>query len=326
MRAVIIAAKRDHPTWGPKKLRPWLLRQNASLGLPSLTTMHTILKESNLVNAQGRRRHRLRGAMGTPFEGDDRANGVWTVDFKGQFKLRNGKYCFPLTVCDGFSRMLLCCEALPGVHWKPVRTAFEGLFETFGVPEFLRSDNGNPFASTGVGRLTQLSVWWLDQGIGLQRITPGKPQENGRHERMHRTLKAETARPPAHSMKGQQDRFDDFRDEYNEDRPNEALAQRAPSELYECSSRAYVAVGRGWEYPAHYETRRVKTHGEIRWRGETVFLSEPLRGRDVGLFETEADCWKVVYRDVLLGILDTRDPGTPRVIRPSDARGGVGAP
>lgn len=237
VRDLIIRARRAHRMWGPKKLRPWLARAHPSIALPSLTTMATILRDAGLVSPQ-RRRQRLCGGTGG-LGGEDRPNGVWATDFKGQFRLGDGRYCYPLTVSDAHSRYLLACCAQTSVRGEPVRQRFVRLFETFGVPERIRSDNGSPFASRGVGRLTTLSVFWIDQGIELQRITPGRPQENGRHERMHLTLKRETASPAARTWRAQQQRFDRFVHEFNDDRPHEALEQTCPCEHYTPAAKMY---------------------------------------------------------------------------------------
>ena len=320
VRRLVTEARQLHPTWGPKKLRPWLLRRHPGLELPSLTTMATILRDAELVKPR-RRGQRLKGPQGAG-GGEDRPNGVWAVDFKGQFRLGDGSLCYPLTVSDVCSRYLLACRGLEDTSWPPVRRAFERLFRERGLPERLRSDNGVPFASRGPGRLSRLAVWWIDLGIGLQRITPGRPQENGRHERMHRTLKRETAAPPASSARAQQTRFDRFRVCFNEDRPHEALGQECPAQHYEPSRRPYPEHIGPPEYPGHYERRSVRAHGAIKWGGELVYVSECLVGRAVGLVEVEEDRWEVYYRDHPVGTLGregrrlrvrpigTPDPGT----------------
>ena len=313
VRRRIIEARRRHPTWGPKKLRPWLARQDPDLPLPSLTTMHTILDDAGLIRRQRRRRHPVVGVQGT-LSGDDRPNGVWCVDFKGQFRLGNGRLCFPLTVTDSHSRMLLLCRGHRGTHREPVQAALTDLFERVGVPQAIRSDNGLPFAASGLARLSRLSVWWMDQGISLQRITPGRPQQNGRHERMHRTLKAETTRPPKHSMGRQQRCFDAFVQTYNWERPHEALDDRCPGDVYEPPVRAYTPGGLPLVYPGHYETRMVTTAGQITWRKRRVFLSESLAGRRVGLVEIEEARWRLYYREQAIGLLD--EQGTQPTVRP----------
>lgn len=304
IRRLVIEARRTHPSWGPKKLRPWLRRRHPALDLPSLTTMGTILRDAKLVTPR-RLSRRLHGPQG-PSGGEDQPNGVWAVDFKGQFRLGNGVLCYPLTVSDVYSRYLLACRGLEGVSGLPVRGALERLFRERGLPVRMRSDNGAPFASRGPGRLSRLSVWWLDLGIELQRITPGRPQENGRHERMHGTLKRETASPPAASPRAQQRRFDRFRLCFNEERPHEALGQECPAEHYEFSPRPYPARIEPPEYPGHYARRAVRTDGSIKWGGELVYISECLAGGAVGLVETRDDHLQVFYRHHPLGTLRRR--------------------
>lgn len=305
VRRLIIQARRSHRTWGPKKLRPWLERQHPGLDLPSLTTMATILRDAKLTSPQ-RRRSRLQGGAGG-LGGDEHPNGVWATDFKGQFRLGNGRYCYPLTVTDAHSRYLLACRGKDNTRGQSVQQTFVHLFRTFGVPQRIRSDNGSPFASRGAGRLTRLAVFWIDQGITLQRITPGKPQQNGRHERMHLTLKRETAIPSAQTMAGQQRRFDRFREQFNEDRPHEALEQMCPSEHYTPSDRSYEPKPGAPEYPCHYEVRSVRSNGSIKLHGRFVHVSEALIKRRVGLIEIDDGLWRVSYRAHPLGTLDAHD-------------------
>lgn len=309
IRELVIQARRRFPTWGPKKLRPWLSRRYPLAELPSLTTMATILREAGLVRPR-RQRRRLVGAQG-PRGAEDRPNGVWAVDFKGDFRLGDGSRCYPLTVTDACSRYLLACRGLEGTSCHPVRAAFSRLFDDFGLPERIRSDNGVPFASRAAGRLSRLSVWWIDLGIELHRITPGRPQENGRHERMHSTLKRQTASPPASTRRAQQRRFDRFCEHFNCERPHEALAQTCPAEHYAPSSRPRPHRLEPAEYPGHYEVRGVRSDGSIRWRGELVYVSECIRGRRVGMVEVEEGRWQIYYRHHPLGTLS--DGASPRI-------------
>ena len=302
IRELVVNARRQRPTWGPKKLRPWLERRHPEVVLPSLTTMGSILRDAKLVQPQRRRRCLTGGTGG--LGGEDRPNGVWATDFKGEFRLGDRRMCYPLTVTDAHSRYLLACRGLSGTEWIPVKEAFVRLFRQYGVPEQIRSDNGTPFASRGAGRLTQLAAFWIDQGIRLQRITPGRPQENGRHERMHLTLKNETATPPARTMRGQQQRFNGFRGIFNDDRPHEALDQTCPAEHYEPSSRAYDPKPTAAEYPGHYVVRSIRSKGAIKWRGQEIFITTSLVGKPVGLVEIDEDRWRVYYRDHPLGTLD----------------------
>ena len=316
VRDLIIAGRVSHPTWGAKKLKPWLAKKHPRLDLPSLTTIESILRKANLVRAR-RRSRRLAGAIGGR-EGDDRVNGIWAVDFKGDFRQGDGKRCYPLTVTDSCSRYLLKCHALPSTKLEGTWKAFHALFTEYGVPERIRSDNGLPFASTGLGRLSQLSVYWMTLGIDLERTRPGKPQDNGRHERMHRTLAEETTRPPARTRIGQQRRFNQFRREFNEERPHEALEMRCPVDLYDPSTRAYEE--QPYEYPGHFEVRRVTEAGQMTWRNHSVSVSKSLAGQDVGLVEIDDGVWKVSFRSLPLGRLIERQ-GRVRVeeVRPRRA-------
>lgn len=302
--ALIVAARRDHPTWGPKKLRPLLQRCHPGIELPALSTMNDILKRAGLVQPGRRcRRRHSDGGSGAISGGP---NSVWCVDYKGQFRLGDGNLCYPLTVTDACSRMILCCEGHDGTRHDSARHSFELTFKRYGLPDAIRSDNGTPFASAGTARLTRLGVWWLKLGIKLQRIRPGRPQENGRHERMHRTLKAETARPPASNMTRQQGRFDAWVEEYNFERPHEALDGATPASRYEVSLREYPGEVADPEYPGHYEKRRVKPEGTLRLRGVQVYLSEALGNELVGAVEVADGEWRLKFGSLELATFDER--------------------
>jgi transposase InsO family protein len=233
---------------------------------------------------------------------------VWSSDFKGQFRTGDGRLCYPLTVVDGFSRFLLAVVGLDTVSEAQAWPVFERLFREYGLPEAMRTDNGSPFASIcALARLSRLSVRWLKLGIRLERIEPGHPEQNGRHERMHRTLKQETARPPAVSRGAQQERFDRFRSIYNEQRPHEGLAQQTPAELYHPSGRPYPEKPPEPEYPGHFEVRWVRPNGGIKWQGEFLFLSQALSGERVGLEESEDGIWSVYFGPTLLARFDERE-------------------
>jgi transposase InsO family protein len=235
-------------------------------------------------------------------------NEVWTSDFKGEFRTGDGRLCYPLTVVDGFSRFVLVIQGLPSVATAGAWPVFERAFREYGLPRVIRTDNGNPFAhSSALAGLSRLSVRWIKLGIVLERIDPGHPEQNGRHERMHRTLKAETARPPAANGRGQQELFDRFRREYNEQRPHEALGQRPPGELYQSSRWLYPGQLPQPEYPGHYEVRSVARGGEIKWRGRFLFLSEALGGERVGLEEYEDGLWAVYFGSLRLARFDERE-------------------
>ena len=297
----IVALRRERPHWGPRKLRAVLMRDHPDQVWPAASTMGELLRAEGLVRP--RRRRRLLAAPSRTLRVAAAPNDVWCIDFKGWFRTRDGERCDPLTVTDAYSRYLLACVILPP-RTEQVRLAVEQLFERYGLPETIRSDNGPPFAGTGAGGLSRLSVGWLKAGIALERIDPGQPQQNGRHERMHKTLKAETAKPPAASKEQQQLRFDRFRKDFNEYRPHEALGQQPPAAFYHPSPRPYPErLEEPW-YDAWHAVRRVRTDGSIKWGGDLVFIAEPLAGEPVGIAETESGHWIVRFADIDLGIID----------------------
>ena len=244
---------------------------------------------------------------GRPLRAAEGPNDVWCIDFKGWFRTRDGERCDPLTVTvtDAYSRYLLACVIVPP-RTEEVRAALEELFVRYGLPETIRSDNGSPFAGTGAAGLSRLSVGWLKAGIALERIDPGRPQQNGRHERMHKTLKAETTRPPAANKEEQQVRFDRFREDFNANRPHEALGQQPPAAFWQPSRRPWPErLEEPW-YDAWHAMRRVRRDGSIKWGGDMVFVSEPLAGEPVGIAETDSGHWIVRFADIDLGIIDRR--------------------
>jgi hypothetical protein len=232
------------------------------------------------------------------------ANEVWCIDFKGWFRTADGARCDPLTVSDQFSRYLLCSRALARAGYAECRSELERVFRAYGLPRVIRSDNGAPFASVGVGGLSRLAVWWVKLGITPERIAPGQPQQNGRHERMHKTLKAETAAPPAATLAAQQHRFDRFRHEYNHQRPHEALGQRMPAHYYSASPWRYPARLEDPHYGAEFEVRRVRPNGEIKWQGELLFVSEALSGETIGLREDHEGDAELYFGPLKLGVID----------------------
>ena len=297
----IIALRRARPHWGPRKLRAVLMRDRPDQVWPAASTMGELLRAEGLVRP--RRRRRLLAAPSRTLRVAEAPNDVWCIDFKGWFRTRDGERCDPLTVTDAYSRYLLACVILPP-RTEEVRAAVEQLFARYGLPETIRSDNGPPFAGTGAGGLSRLSVGWLKAGIALERIDPGQPQQNGRHERMHKTLKAETVKPPAASKEEQQRRFDRFRADFNEYRPHEALGQQPPAAFYQPSPRPCPErLTEPWYDPWH-AVRRVRTDGSIKWGGDLVFIAEPLAGEPVGIAETESGDWIVRFADIDLGIID----------------------
>ena len=241
------------------------------------------------------------------------ANDVWTVDFKGEFRLGNRQYCYPLTIVDGFSRYLLACRGLTSVRESEARPVFEQLFRHYGLPVQILSDNGSPFASHAIGGLSRLSVWWIRLGIQHVRIQRGHPQQNARHERMHRTLKAESARPPKASRAAQQRAFDRFRREYNQERPHESLGQTPPARSYKASTQSFPKKLPKPDYPGHFEIRRVGPSGTIHWKKTTPFIGKPLQGQDVGLEEVDDGIWSLYFGPVLLGRLNEKRGKTEKI-------------
>lgn len=303
--AALLACRQAHPTWGARKLRAYLARRHPRIAWPAASTIGALLVRHGL--AHPRRRRPQPGHPGRPLSAMDAPNAVWSVDFKGQFRLGSGGLCYPLTVVDGYSRYVLAIRGLPSVETMGVVRSFRALFQAYGLPTRIRSDNGVPFATSALRRLSALSVWWIKLGILPELIEPASPQQNGRHERMHRVLKAEATRPPAASFGAQQRRFTHFREEYNTERPHEALGQGTPADHYTPSPRAYPAQLPELVYPAHYERRYVSANGGIRWQNQWVNVSHVLAGEHVGLEEVADGVWSVYFGPVLLGRFDERD-------------------
>lgn len=303
LEALIVAARHEYG-WGAKKLRQVLRTRYPARSWPARSTFNAILDRHALLR-KNRRRPQWTHPGATPLH-TERPNQVWPVDFKGQFRTGDGRYCYPLTITDHFSRSLLACHGLRSVATADTQSVFRTLFRAVGLPEAIRSDNGTPFASTGLHGLSALNVWWMQLGIVHQRIAPSSPQQNGTHERMHRELKRETARPAARSLRAQQHRFDAFRTRYNHDRPHEALADRTPASLWEPSPRSYPERITPPAYPAHLEVRRVSTSGMFRLHGTPLFLTHVLRGQTIGLEEVDDGIWNIVYYRTLLAKIDER--------------------
>src|SRR5215831_5033834 len=290
VRAAVLALRRAHPRWGPKKLRAVLEERAPQRLWPAASTMGDLLRRAGL--SHPRRRPRYVVPLTQPLAAAQAPNDVWTADFKGWFRTADGTRCDPLTIVDACSRFVMCCHIV-APHEAGVRPWFERTFRTYGLPRALRTDNGSPFATTGAGQLSHLAVWWLKLGIQVDRIAPGHPEQNGRHERFHLTLQQETATPPAATRQQQQRRFDRMRVAFNTERPHEALDQQPPGCVYERSPRPYPArLDDPW-YDAQHQVRRVSDRGRIKWRGELVFVSEALRGELIGLAETEGGDWCV---------------------------------
>ena len=304
MRREIIDFREQHPTWGPRKLRAVLERKFPDTTWPASSTIGELLRREGLVNSS--RRRRKIHAIGQPLDAGltlaQAPNDVWTTDFKGEFRLGSGPYCYPLTVCDAQSRYLLGCTALFSTASVPVQVVFKRIFQRYGLPQVIRSDNGVPFASpVALGRLSTLSVWWIKLGIRPERIKPAHPQQNGQHERMHKTLKAEATRPPSSTLIQQQERFDRFRREFNNERPHESLGQRPPASCYAPSTREFPTRLSGLEYPAHFEVRRVGNAGSVVWKGRHFWLSKTLASEEIGFEEIDTDTWSVNFGRLVLG-------------------------
>jgi putative transposase len=298
----IVRARRQKPRWGPVKLRDALLRANPGAELPSASTFALIFRRNGLIRP--RRRRRSTPPYSAPLAHASGPNAVWCIDFKGHFAVGSTR-CHPLTITDAYSRYLLACIAFPRPDSDLVRRAMEQVFDEFGLPEAIRSDNGTPFASSGVAGLSRLSAWWWKLGIRHERIEPGKPQQNGRHERMHLTLKQETTNPPRSSNRAQQRVFDRFRKEYNDDRPHQALGGRVPADFYERSPRRlpYPPWGRPFAYPELFETAKVSKLGYLQWNGRCAFLSTALAHETLGLEWQEHRGWEVYFGAMHLGAL-----------------------
>lgn len=309
--AALLVLRQRYPHWGPKKLLAVLAREPRwrHTPLPARSTVAALLQRAGLVPARRPRRPVAPAAADTGPSGYlplTAPNAVWTLDFKGEFRTGDGRYCYPLTVVDGATRFLLACTAQPAIRTSAVQTTCRQLFRTYGLPAALRSDNGPPFARWGLAGLSRLAVWWLRLGLTLERTRPGHPEENGRHERLHRTLKAETAQPPAASGAAQQRRFTRWRTEYNTVRPHEALGQQPPAAVYTPSARPYPERLPALCHPAAATVRRVTTNGTLRWRGRSVFVSQALSGEDVGLVPYDDGLWQLYYGAQLLAGLDER--------------------
>jgi len=297
----LLQARRSHRHWGPRKLLVWLATKQPRLELPVASTVSALFAKYGLSRARQARRRTP--PYTDPFAEADEPNRIWCADFKGDFKTGDTRRCYPLTVTDAFSRTLLRCTALRSTKTIRVRPVFEDVFRECGLPERIRTDNGTPFASRGAGGLSQLSIWWVKLGIQHERIQPGHPEQNGRHERMHRTLKQETVRPAAGTLRRQQVRFDAFRREYNDERPHEALENATPSSRYRPSSRPYPRRLPDVHYPDHFEMRKVAASGRIRWKSTMVTIGHALEGEWVGIEHADR-MHHVFFADVRLGFLD----------------------
>jgi transposase InsO family protein len=301
---MLVAIRRRHPRWGPRKLLAVLRRVEPARSWPAASTVGDILRRQGLTRR--RRRHRYSAPYSERLRHYAAPNAVWCADFKGHFPVGDAR-CHPLTIMDGFSRYLLRCQALARPLSDPVHHVFESAFREFGLPQAIRTDNGAPFSTLAPGGLSRLAVWWVRLGIRPERIMPGRPDQNGRHERMHSTLKAETARPPRASLRAQQRCFLAFRQEYNHERPHEALGYDTPASLYSPSIRAYPRHLPEPDYPAHFHLERAYPNGVISFRGTQWYLSHCLAGELVGLEAVDDDRWAVHFGPISLGVLDRRE-------------------
>jgi putative transposase len=301
IETLIVRLKQDKPSWGAPKIRERLARLYPDVHTPAISTVHAVLDRHGLVKRRSRRRNRTKG---TPLSHPLQPNDLWCADYKGEFMLSDRRYCYPLTVSDFASRYLIACEALSSTKEDYAFSVFENVFKEFGLPRAIRTDNGVPFASpNALFGLSKLSVWWLRLGIEIERIKPGHPQQNGRHERMHLTLKLETTKPAARNFLQQQGKFDDFIDCYNNERPHQALDMQCPAERYVPSTRPYQGLLE-LDYPLHDRTATVTTCGRICFNRQKINLSVVFAGQNVGIKQVSDRIWLVTFMDYDLGYFD----------------------
>jgi putative transposase len=302
IESLIVQLKKEHPSWGAPKIREKIRRRNLGVALPAISTVHAVLDRHGLVT-RGRQRNHYR-AEGTGLSTPIHPNDLWCADYKGEFMLADRRYCYPLTITDSVSRYLLVCDALETTREIYAFAVFERAFKDFGVPRAIRSDNGVPFASNSAFfGLSKLSVWWLRLGIGIERIRPGNPQQNGRHERMHLTLKREATKPPGRNFLQQQAKFDEFIHEYNQERPHQGLGMKYPAELYRPSARPYAGLPE-LEYPFHDRTVTVTQCGRLCLGARKINLSAVFAGQIVGVREVSEKIWMVSFMHYDLGFFD----------------------
>jgi transposase InsO family protein len=308
---LILAERRLHRTWGPKKLHKVLEVKHGIESAPARSTIGEILRRHGL-SVQRRRKPGMYVALNDGLTVPTRPNHVWTVDFKGWFLLGNGQRCDPLTVCDRYSRYLLACRAQPNQQFKGILWTFQGLMRQAGVPEVIRVDHGTPFASIGLGRLSSLSIWWIEQGIAVELTRPASPQDNGSHERMHRDLKAEAITPPSANNAAQQRRFERWQHIYNHDRPHESLDQQRPCEFYQPSSRRLNENDKPLVYPADCEVKRVSSSGFLAHEGKSYHVGEAFAQKRVGLHLNAKGQTELYFANVHLGNLTYGSAGRCR--------------
>ena len=298
--------RRQHPFWGARKLLQVLATRHPTVKeWPAASTVADLLARRGLVHKRPRRRpHQHPGVV--PITTSE-PNDLWTADFKGQFRTGNGVYCYPLTIADQHTRFLLTCHGLLSTETVTARPIFERAFREYGLPRAIRTDNGVPFATQAIHGLSYLNVWWMRLGIQHQRIHPGRPQQNGAHERMHRTLKRQATRPAMRTCASQQCAFDSFRAEYNDERPHEYLDMATPTSRYSHSPRAYSSRPPVPEYPGHYLVKKVTTAGTFRLQHKLLYIANALVDQHIGLDETDDGVWSIFFNTVLLATVDERD-------------------
>lgn len=300
--AHILAVKGRHMRWGPRKVVSWLRHKYPEQRWPANSTTSEILKRHSLVKA--RKRKRRTPPYTEPFLGCEHPNAVWSADFKGQFRMGDGTLCYPLTLTDNYSRYLLGCWGLSRPTYEQTRPPLERAFREYGLPEAIRTDNGAPFASVALGGLSRLAVWLIKLGIKPERIETGHPEQNGRHERLHRTLKESAISPPRKDLAEQQRAFNRFSEEYNFERPHEALGQKTPASVYRQSPREYPEKLPAIEYEIDFSVRQVRHNGDIKWKGGRIYVSEALVGEAIGLKQMDNHYWGIYFSFLPLGILD----------------------
>ncbi len=317
---IIIAAKLAHQYWGPKKLRSSLEKEYSQEQWPTVSTIGRILQKKGMV--KHRRKKNRTPKYTEPFLNCDKPNEVWSIDFKGHFWTKDGKVCHPLTITDNNSRYLLLCRGLSRTSYMEVRPWIEWTFRKYGLPKAIRTDNGSPFASVGIGGFSQLGVWFIKLGIVQERIDTGHPEQNGRHERMHRSLKEATAKPPQANMLLQQQAFDAFVEEYNQERPHEALNMQTPASIYTPSLITFPQVLPKILYNHGDVVRTVKYNGQIRWNGRFIYVSEALTCEPLAFRQIDDTLWEVRFSTILLGFFDTSTYTLTR-FQIASKRGGV---
>jgi len=309
---LVVCLRRKRKTWGPKKIKKFLETRHKDKKFPSASTIGEILHRKGLVKSREKRRNRRLPVNQRKLAESNGPNDVWCADYKGEFRTRDSNLCYPLTISEYESRYLIRCVGMKRISLEQSKEVFISAFREYGMPLAMRTDNGIPFASTGLAGLTRLSVWWMRLGIKVDRIQPGCPQQNGRHERMHKTLKEDTILPPGANLRAQQRKFNRFRTDYNNIRPHEALEMKTPSEFFQPSSREYPKKLEEVSYPGHFVVRSIRRDGYMKFHGTLVFVSEALAGQPVGLEEETDGEWRIQFMDYTLAHYLVGSPGVTR--------------